>query len=634
MFDLVAKHKRIVQFVLALITLPFAFFGVDYYFRRADHAGEVASFDGGTITQAQFAQTLREQQEMTMRTQKGVDPAMFDNPEVRYNILQQMVRDRLLERKGRDLHFAVSNAQVFERIAADSRFQEDGKFSFDRYKLLLAQAGIAEAYYEDSIRQQMLQEKLVDPIAAGSIVAKAAAEGFVTLLEQQREVAVANIDAEPFVKDVKIDEAMVKAFYEANTGAFRTPEEVKFEYVMLTPDALATQTAVTPDEVKAQYAANIKRYTQDEQRQAAHILIAVKPDAADADKAVAKKKAEDLAAQAKASPAKFADLAKKYSEDPGSAAQGGDLGSNSRGVMVKAFDDAVFAMKPGEIVGPVQSEFGWHVIRLQGVTPAKTLAFDEAKAQIETDLKRQKVSQKFAAAADQFQNLVYEQADSLAGVAKTLNLEAKSSGWATRADVQRLSLGNPKFVQALFAPESVSAKRNTEAFEIAPNTLMAGRVVEYKPAAPRPFDDVKEEIRRQLVRREASEMAQKVGREKLALLEQGKSDKEAGVTFGKPVSVLRNQMQPGFSPDALTKVFRVDATKLPQLVGTPNERGGFGIYRVQKVMMPPTAADPSKLVGARTRIGDMQSRELFDAYITALKAKADVRVNQATLEKK
>src|SRR5438477_2769682 len=491
MFDLVAKHKRVVQFVLALITLPFAFFGVDYYFRRADTAGEVASFDGGTITQAQFAQTLREQQEMMMRTQKGVDPAMFDNPEVRFNVVQQMVRERLLEKKARELHFGVSNDQVFERISADPRFQDGGKFSFDRYKSLLAQAGIAEASYEDSIRRQMIAEKLIDPIASGSIVAKASDGGFVTLLEQQREVAIANSEAEPFVKDVKVDDAAIKAFYEANTGAFRTPEEVKFEYVMLTPDALAAQITVTPEEVKAQYAANIKQYTQDEQRQASHILIAVKPDASDADKAAAKKKADDLAAQVKASPAKFADLAKKYSEDPGSAAQGGDLGSNPRGTMVKAFDDAVFAMKPGEIVGPVQSEFGWHVIKLQGVTPAKTLAFDETRGQIEADLKRQKVSQKFASSADQFQNLVYEQADSLAGVAKTLNLEAKSSGWVTRADVQRLALGNPKFVQALFAADSVSAKRNTEAFEVGPNTLMAGRVLDYKPAAPRPFDDVK-----------------------------------------------------------------------------------------------------------------------------------------------
>ena len=634
MFDLVTKHKRIVQFVLALITLPFAFFGVDYYFRGAGALGDVASYDGGTISQMQFAQSLRDQQDMMMRTQRGVDPAMFDNPEVRFNILQQLVRDRLLEKKAGDLHFAVSNEQVFDRIAADPRFQDDGKFSLPRYKALLAQAGIAEPAYEDSMRRQMLAEKLVEPISTGGIVAKASAEGFVTLLEQQREVAVANVDAEPFVKDVKIDDAAVKAFYDANTAAFRTPEEMKFEYLVLTPDAMAAQATVTRDEVKKKYDDNVKQYTQDEQRQAAHILIAVKPDASDADKAAAKKKAEDIAAQAKANPAKFADLAKKYSEDPGSAAQGGDLGSNTRGTMVKAFDDTVFAMKPGEIAGPVQSEFGWHVIRLQGVTSAKILSFDEAKGQIETDLKQQKVSQKFGAAAEEFQNLVHEQADSLMGVAKALNLEAKTSDWATRAAAQRLAFGNQKFVQALFAPESVAAKRNTEALEVGPNTLMAGRVVEYKAAAPRPFDDVKDEIRRQMIRREASDLAQNAGRAKLALLEAGKSDKDAGVTFGKPVSVLRNQMQPGFSPDALTRVFRADATKLPQYVGAANERGGYGIYRVQKVMLPPTAADPSKLAGARGRIGELQSRELFDAYIAALKAKADVKINQANLEKK
>ena len=458
MFDVVAKHKRMVQFVLALITLPFAFFGVDYYFRRGDAVGEVASFDGGRVTQAEFANALRDQQEMLRRSQRAVDPALFDNPEVRYSILQNVIRDRLIEKKGADLHFAVSNEQVFERIAADPRFQDDGRFSLDRFKLLLAQAGIPEAAYENSIRQQLLSEKLVEPIAAGGIVAKAAGEGFVTLLEQQREVAVATVDAAPFVKDVKVDDAAVRAFYDANTNAFRTPEEVKFEYVVLTPDALAAQAAVTPEELKAQYAASVKQYTRDEERQAAHILIAVKPDASDADKAAAKKKADDIAARAKASPAKFAELAKQYSEDPGSAGQGGDLGSNPRGTMVKAFDDAVFAMKPGEIVGPVQSEFGFHVIKLAGITPARTLSFDEAKGPLEADLKRQKVAQKFAAAADQFQNLVYEQADSLAGVAKALALEAKTTPWATRADAQRLAFGNAKFVQALFAPESVSGE--------------------------------------------------------------------------------------------------------------------------------------------------------------------------------
>jgi peptidyl-prolyl cis-trans isomerase D len=633
MFDLVAKHKRAVQLVLALITLPFAFFGVDYYFRNSDIVGEVASFDGGKITQLDFDQAVRDQQEMMRRTQRGVDPAMFENPEVRFSILQQLIRDRLLEKKGADLHFGVANDQIFERIAADPRFRDGGKFSLDQYKLLLGQAGIAERDYEDSIRRQLLAEKLVDPIAAGGIIAKTSGEGYISLLEQQREVATANVEAEPFVKDVKIDDAAVKAFYEANPAAFRTPEEVKFEYLALTPDALAGQATVTPEEVKAQYAANMKTYTQEEQREAAHILIAVKPDAPDAEKAAAKKKADGIYAQAKANPAKFGDLAKQYSQDPGSAAQGGDLGSNPRGTMVKSFDDAVFAMKPGEIVGPVQSEFGWHVIKLIGVTPAKTLAFDEAKGQIETEVKRQKVAQKFAASADQFQNLVYEQADSLAGAARALDIPVQTSAWVTRAEVQRLAFGNAKFVEALFAPESISAKRNTEAIEVGPNTLMAGRVVEHKDAAPRPFDEVKDEIRQQLVRREASDRAQKLGREKLALVEQGKSDKDAGVTFGKPVSVLRNQMQPGFTPEALAQVFRVDAGKLPQYVGTTNERGGFAIYRILKVMMPP-AVDPAKLASANSRIAEMQSRELFDAYIAALKAKADVRINQSNLEKK
>lgn len=633
MFDLVHKHKRIAQVILALIMIPFAFFGVDYYFRRSDGVGEVAKFDGGRITEAEFTQAIRDQQERLRRSQEGIDPAIFDNPEVRFNLLQQLLRERLVEKRGADLHFRVTNDQVFDRIANDARFQQGDKFSLEVYKSRLAQAGIAEPTYEESIRRQLLGEKLVDPIARGGIVPVASAAGFVSLIEQKREVEVAYVDAEPYLKDVKVDDAQVKAFYDSNAAAFKTPEEVKFEYVILTQESLLQQIAVSPDEIKAQYASAAKTYTQEEQRQASHILIAVKPDAAEADRAAARKTAEDLAAQAKSNPAKFAELAKRYSQDPGSAAQGGDLGSNPRGTMVKAFDDAVFAMKPGEITGPVQSEFGWHVIQLTGVTPAKTRAFDEVKAQIETDLKRQKVAQKFAAAADQLQNLVYEQADSLAPAAKALGLTVQTTPMVTRAQAQQIALGNAKLVQAVFAPESISGKRNTDAIEIGPNALMAARVVDYRPAATRPFEDVKEEIRRQLVRQAAVDLAQKAGREKLALLEQGKSDRDAGVAFGKPVALTRNQTQPGFTPEAVTRIFQADAAKLPLYLGTPSERGGFAIYRLSKVDTP-AEADPAKLAAAKSRIGELQNREVFDAYVNALKAKAKVEINQTNLEKK
>jgi peptidyl-prolyl cis-trans isomerase D len=633
MFDLVTRHKRIAQFILALIMIPFAFFGVDYYFRSSDTAGEVAKFDGGRITEAEFAQAVRNQQERMRQSAQGVDPALFDNPEVRFNLLQQILRERLVEKRAADLHFRVSNTEVFDRIATDPQFRQGDRFSLDAYKSLLRQAGIAEPAFEEDVRRQLLSERIVDPIARGGIVPKASGVAFVNLVEQQREVEVAKIDAEPFVKDVTVDEAQEKAFYDANTAAFKTPEEVKFEYVVLTQDALMAQIAVTPEEVKAQYQSAAKTYRQDEQREAAHILIAAKPDASEAERAAARKKAEDIAAQAKANPGKFAELAKQYSQDPGSAAQGGDLGSNPRGTMVKAFDDAVFAMKPGEIVGPVQSEFGYHVIKLLGVTPEKMRSFDEVKAQIETDLKRQKVGQKFAAAADQFQNLVYEQADTLAPVAKALGLTIQTSPLVTRAQAQQIALGSGKFVQALFSPESIAAKRNTEAIEVGSGAMMAGRILEYKPAAVRAFSEVKAEIHRQLVNQAASALAMKAGREKLALLEQGKSERDAGVVFSKPVPLMRNRPQPGFRDDAITRIFQADAAKLPAYIGAAGEGGGFAIYKLVKVVLP-AEIDASKVAAAQARIADLQNREVFDAYVNTLKAKAKVEVNQRNLEKK
>jgi len=300
--------------------------------------------------------------------------------------------------------------------------------------------------------------------------------------------------------------------------------------------------------------------------------------------------------------------------------------------MVKPFEDAVFAAKNGDIVGPVLSDFGYHVIRVTGVTPSHVQAFDEVKGRIEGDLKRQKASQKFASAADQLQNLVYEQADSLAGAAKALDLKVETTQFVTRPQVQALAMGNAKFVDALFSPESIQGKRNTEAIEIGPNALMAGRIVEYRAAAPRPLAEVQGEIRQQLVHRAASDLAQKAGLEKLALLEQGK-EREAGVAFAKTVTLTRNQPQPGFTPDGLKKVFELDARKVPAYSGAPNERGGYSIYKVEKVIDAPPP-DAAKLQAASTRVGEQIGRELMSAYLASLKATSEVKIDQAALEKK
>jgi len=634
MFDIVHKHKRTVQIVLALTMLPFAFFGVDSYFRNADRTPELATVGAEVITRNEFNEAVKEQQDrMREALGRNYDASMFDSPEVRFAVLESVVNQRLMQNKAKKEGFRVADGQLQQFISEMPAFQDNGRFSPERYKQMVANQSMTPAMFEDRLRRELALAPLQEPLALANIVARASGERYLGLLEQQREVAVAAIDAEPLVKDVKIDDAQLKAEYDANQDAFKTPEQVKFEYVLLTPDVVAGETPVDPADVKKQYDENAKVYTQAEERAAAHILVAVKPGASDDQKAAAKKKAVELAAQAKADPAKFGDLAKQNSQDLGSASQGGDLGSFVRGTMEKVFEDAVWSMKVGDISDPVQSDFGWHVIKLNAVSGAKIRPFDEVKSQIETDVRRQRAVQKFAAAADQFQNLVYEQADSLTGVAKAMNVPVQTSPLVTRTQAQAIALGSAKFVQTLFSPESLQSKRNTEAIEVGPNALMAGRIAEYKPSAARPFDEVKDEIRRQLIAKAATESAQKLGREKLALLEQGKTPKEAGLTFARPLTVVRNQGRPGVSPAALAKIFQVDAGKLPQHVGAANERGGYSIYRVEKVIMPGTT-DPVRVNAASNRMGEQIGRELYTAYLATLRAKADVKINQANLEKK
>jgi peptidyl-prolyl cis-trans isomerase D len=499
--------------------------------------------------------------------------------------------------------------------------------------VLLTTQNTTPEVFQQKVRGELTLAPLQEPIVAGGIAAKTSVQRYLALLEQQREAAVATIDAEPFLKDVRIDDAQVKDFFAKNSAQFQVPEQARFEYVILNQDALASQVTVDPEEVRRAYEANVKQYSTPEERQASHILVAVKPDANDADKAAAKAKAEKLFAEAKANPNKFVDLAKANSQDPGSAPQGGDLGMFARGSMVKPFEDAVFAAKVGDIIGPVRTDFGYHVIKVTGLTPAKIRPLDEVKGTIDTELRKSKAAQKFAQSADQFQNLVYENADSLAPVAKALDLKVMSTPLVPRAQAAAVAMGNTKFVDALFSPESIQAKRNTEAIEVAPGTLMSGRIVEYKPATTRPFDEVKDELKLRLARAAASDMAQKAGRDKLALLTQGKSEKDAGVTFGKPVTVNRNQAQPNFSPDALKSLFQLDQGKLPAYTGAANERGGFALYKLTKVIEPPTP-DEQKLNAANARVSEQLGRELMNAYLAALKADADVKINQAQLEKK
>ncbi|MEP7084044.1 MAG: SurA N-terminal domain-containing protein [Betaproteobacteria bacterium] len=632
MFDFVGKNKRVAQVILAIITLPFAFFGVDSYIRRMETGDqEVAKVGSDKISQLEFSNAMRDQQDrMRSMLRERYDPAMFDNPEVRFNILEQLINQRLLAQLSAKQNIVVSDEIIRQYVMDFPAFQENGKFSAERARSLLASQGMTENMLEAQMRQQLQLQPLQDPFAQAGFVSRTGAEQFMKLNGQQREVAIATIDVEPYLAKVKPDEAAVKAFYDGNQAAFQVPEQVRLETLMLTLDSISTKVVLEPNEAKTAYDANIATYSDPEQRQASHILVAVKPDAKAEDKAAAKAKAEDLLKQVKAAPDKFGDIAKKNSDDPGSKDQGGDLGYFGKGAMDKPFEDAVFGIKQqGEVVGPVESAFGFHVIKLTGIRAEKVKPFEQVKEQIEQELKRQKATKLYAEAAEKFQNLVYENGDKLQPAADALQLKLVQSGMLSRAQVQALAQKNQKFVQAVFSPESLSSKRNTEAMEIAPNTLLAARVLEHKPAAPRPFAEVKDEITAQLQRKEAAELAAKDGQARLTELQQGKT---LALAWDKPREFTRQQRQPGFTDDAITRIFRVDATKLPAYTGATNDKGGYSLYRITKVTDPELKDDALK--NANTQLAGEVSRELFTSYLAALKKKADVVVHQENFDKK
>ncbi len=632
MFDFVGKNKRVAQVILAIITLPFAFFGVDSYIRRMETGDqEVAKVGSDKISQLEFSNAVRDQQErMRSMLRERYDPAMFETPEVRFNILEQLINQRLLAQLSAKQNIVVSDEIIRQYIMDFPAFQENGKFSPERARSLLASQGMTENMLEAQMRQQLQMQPLQDPFAQAGFVSRTSAEQFMRLNGQQREVAVAAIDIDPYLAQVKPDEAVVKAFYDGNQAAFQVPEQVRLETLTLTLDSISSKIVLDPKEVKTAYEGNIAAYSDPEQRQASHVLVAAKADAKAEDKAAAKAKADDLYKQVKAAPDKFAEVAKKNSDDPGSKEQGGDLGYFGKGAMDKPFEDAVFGIKQqGEIVGPIESAFGYHVIRLTGIRPEKVKPFEQVKEQIEQEQKRQKATKQYAEAAEKFQNLVYENGDKLQPAADALQLKLVQSGMLSRAQVQALAQKNQKLVQAVFSPESLSSKRNTEAIEIAPNTLLAARVLEHKPAAPRPLAEVKDEIFTQLQRKGAAELAAKEGQARLAELQQGKS---LALTWDKPREFTRQQRQPGFTDDAVTKIFRADAAKLPAYVGATNEKGGFGIYRITKVTNPELKDDAVK--NANNQLAGEVSRELFTSYLAALKKKSEVVIHQENFDKK
>jgi peptidyl-prolyl cis-trans isomerase D len=627
-FDLVHNNKRLMQIVLVMVALPFAFWGIDSYQRVMDRAGEVAEVGGQKITEQEFGDALRQQQERFRgMLGRNFDPAMFDSPAIRLELLDGMISQRLMMQHAIRNHLTVSNEILVETTMAIPAFQVDGKFSRERYDAALRNERMSSEAFDAALRRDILTQQLTGALADSGLASKAASRQFAQLRAQQREVAEHRIQADAQLEKSQVAAEAVRAFYDGNPTRFQVPEEVGVEYLVLSPDALLASEQVGADEIKSYYEANISKYGEPEQRRASHILTVVKSGAGDAEKAKARERAAQILAQLRKSPGSFAELAKKNSGDPGSASQGGDLGFFSRGMMVRAFEDAAFGLKPNQISELVESDFGFHIIKITGIKAGKMKSLELARPEIERELRKQRAGRRFAEAAEAFSNLVYEQSESLGPAAERFKLALQRAEGVTRQSAPVPALNNARLLAALFADDSIKNKRNTEAVETAPSVLVSARVLNHKPASQRPFDEVKGDLAKQLARQEALVLARRQGEERLEELKKGNA---SAVRFGTTKLVSRDEPQ-DLGPEALSKIFGADASKLPVYAGLESNNG-YAIYRVTRVV--DVQPDEARARSVQSELGRASGTQEFKAFLDGLRADAKVEINKAAVEKK
>lgn len=626
MFEFIRTHQRLMQFLLLLLILPsFVLVGVSSYNERGSNDG-VATVDGKKITQQEWESAQRRQLDQARQMMgEQFDQKLFETPEAKQAVLDQLVADRAINAEIVRNHLTVNNAALQKAILAIQAFRkEDGTFDMDRYKAALAAQGMTPEMFDQRMRHDLTVQQLVGSVQQTAFAPRTVANRLSDINDEEREVQEQLFPAANYVAQVKVTDDMVKAYYDKNAALFQVPESVKADYVVFDASAVEKQVSVSDAEVADAYNKSKARFTTPEKRTASHILINVKKGASAAEDAVAKAKAQSILDDVRKSPNDFAKIAKAQSQDPGSAELGGDLGVVQKGVFVKPVEDAIYGLKEGEVSGLVRSEFGYHIIKITKIVPETQKSLEEAKPEIVAELKKAKMSAKYTELAETFRNTVYEQADSLKPVADKLGLTIQTAERLTRAPNPALGaspVNNPKFLDAIFGSDAVKNKRNTDAVEVAPGTLVAGRVVEFKPAAKRPLADVEAAIRQRVTQEEAAKLARQAGEAKLA------AAKAAGdaAGFGEAKTVARTK-QPTINETAAIAVLKADASKLPAYVGVDIPGVGYGVYRIGKVSQP-AQPDAARRKQEAEQIGRAVGNAETYGFIEALKHKAKAKIN-------
>ena len=636
MFDFIRTHQRLMQLLLLILVVPsFVFLGISgYSFATADPA--LVEIGRASVTRDEFVQAQRNQlQQMQESSQGRFDPALLDNPQARQALLDQLIDRKLQIAVATQNHFSVSDGALRRAIAAMPQMQVDGQFSPDRYHEILTSYGLTPRDFEAGQRSELALDRVFGPVRDTAGLPAPVLDGLKRALTEERTIRLRVFKAEDHAKGVQVSDQDIQAWYDGHQDALRLPEQVSADYLVLDEAAaLASVPAIEETQLKDYYEQNKSRYVVPARVSVSHILVKLPAGASDDVAKTALTKAEGIVTRARAEPAKFADLARKESQDAGTARDGGRLGWIQRGTLPLTMEQAVFALKQGEVSDPVKGPDGYHVFMADQVQPEQGESFEQARAKVEDEVRHQLTADRFADMATKLTSLVYDNPSSLDPAAKDLGLQVRQAGGIARdhllsaddagpgaasASGDSAILGDVRVRQALFSSQVLTDKQNSGVIEISPDTMAVVRVHDVTPAHVPALDQVKDYIRAQLTEERALAAAVAEGKQALTAL-QAQPSAEG---FGDPATISR--LDPaGLSKDVLDAAFSVEADKkLPAFGGVALARA-YAIVQVEKVQ--PGTTDTPALAGLGQQMARVWGGVEQQAVLSELRQQLGVKV--------
>lgn len=614
--------------IVIFLIATFALWGIQEYV-SPDPAVNVAVVDDKEISATQFQQTYQQQRaRLQAMLGENFNPAMLDEKSMKNDVLDGMIDREVLVLNAVESGMQVSDTRVGSYIRSIPELQNAGQFDKELYNNLLRSQGLSVKNFEQAVRGDLLLQQLRQGVMDTAFVTQSEVDALIRLREQRRELGYLIVPVAQYLAEAQIDESAIKRYYEDNREKFRTPEQVSVDYLELSVANLAGGEQITEEALRQRYEEHKSEFSVPEERQARHILIQVGSDASQAQIDAARTKIQEILARARKGES-FADLARHYSEDPGSAQNGGDLGFFSRGAMDKAFEDASFSLAEGEVSEPVRSAFGFHIIKLEGVRGGQSKPFEEVRAQLERDLKRQRAEEQYFALAEQLYNLTFENPDNLTVAAETLHLPMRSTGLFTREQGSGIA-SHPKVRAAAFGDDVLLRGNNSEAIELAPDHEVVLRIKEHQPEAVRPLEQVRDEISQALRAEVAKKKAEEVGRALLSRMEKGEDvlevAKQLNLTWVRPGLVGR--MSAEINPEITEEAFRLQRPLpgKPLFGGKSLSSGDFAVLAVYEVKDgDPAGVDGGSRQSTIETLVQGRAGSEFQGYVEALKAKTEIK---------